>query len=83
MKQLRIVHSIANQGNVLISDQPLSLLLKASPLIDELSLYDVVNSPGVAADLSHICTGAVCATMSSIGVDEGIDETGLANAIAL
>ncbi|KAG0637709.1 lactate/malate dehydrogenase, partial [Tuber brumale] len=34
--------------------QPLSLLLKASPLVDELALYDVVNSPGVAADLSHI-----------------------------
>ncbi|KAI4235140.1 MAG: hypothetical protein L6R40_006539 [Gallowayella cf. fulva] len=34
--------------------QPLSLLLKASPLIDELSLFDVVNTPGVTADLSHI-----------------------------
>ncbi|BDD56490.1 hypothetical protein MPDQ_006425 [Monascus purpureus] len=38
--------------------QPLSLLLKASPLVDELSLYDVVNTPGVAADLSHISTAA-------------------------
>lgn len=38
--------------------QPLSLLLKASPLIDELSLYDVVNTPGVTADLSHISTPA-------------------------
>lgn len=36
--------------------QPLSLLLKLSPYVDELALYDVVNSPGVAADLSHICT---------------------------
>ncbi|KCV68155.1 malate dehydrogenase, NAD-dependent [Fonticula alba] len=34
--------------------QPLSLLLKSSPLVDHLSLYDVVNTPGVAADLSHI-----------------------------
>ncbi|KAF2718663.1 malate DEHYDROGENASE, NAD-dependent [Polychaeton citri CBS 116435] len=34
--------------------QPLSLLLKASPLVDQLALYDVVNTPGVAADLSHI-----------------------------
>ncbi|KAG6088664.1 hypothetical protein E4U30_001875 [Claviceps sp. LM220 group G6] len=34
--------------------QPLSLLLKTSPLVDELALYDVVNTPGVAADLSHI-----------------------------
>ena len=39
--------------------QPLSLLLKASPLIDELSLYDVVNTPGVTADLSHISSIAV------------------------
>jgi len=38
--------------------QPLSLLLKASPHIDELSLYDVVNTPGVATDLSHISTPA-------------------------
>ena len=37
--------------------QPLSLLLKLSPLIGELSLYDVANTPGVAADLSHISTG--------------------------
>jgi malate dehydrogenase len=34
--------------------QPLSLLLAISPLVDELSLYDVVNTPGVGADLSHI-----------------------------
>ncbi|KAI4165824.1 MAG: hypothetical protein LQ342_000767 [Letrouitia transgressa] len=38
--------------------QPLSLLLKTSPLIDELSLYDVVNTPGVTADLSHISSVA-------------------------
>ncbi|KAI9810961.1 MAG: hypothetical protein M1827_005692 [Pycnora praestabilis] len=38
--------------------QPLSLLLKASPLIDQLALYDVVNTPGVAADLSHISSVA-------------------------
>lgn len=38
--------------------QPLSLLLKACPLIDELALYDVVNTPGVATDLSHISTPA-------------------------
>ncbi|TDL26869.1 NAD-malate dehydrogenase [Rickenella mellea] len=34
--------------------QPLSLLLKVNPLITELGLYDIVNTPGVAADLSHI-----------------------------
>ncbi|RSH93300.1 hypothetical protein EHS25_007654 [Saitozyma podzolica] len=38
--------------------QPLSLLLKLNPLITELSLYDVVNALGVAADLSHIATPA-------------------------
>lgn len=36
--------------------QPLSLLLKANPFIGDLALYDVVNVPGVAADLSHINT---------------------------
>ncbi|KAH7041129.1 lactate/malate dehydrogenase [Microdochium trichocladiopsis] len=38
--------------------QPLSLLLKLNPLVDELALYDVVNTPGVATDLSHISTAA-------------------------
>ncbi|XP_043280254.1 malate dehydrogenase, mitochondrial [Venturia canescens] len=38
--------------------QPLSMLLKNSPLVTELSLYDIVNTPGVAADLSHIDTPA-------------------------
>uniref|UniRef100_T1J6F4 Malate dehydrogenase, mitochondrial n=1 Tax=Strigamia maritima TaxID=126957 RepID=T1J6F4_STRMM len=36
--------------------QPLSLLLKTSPLIKELFLYDIVHTLGVAADLSHIET---------------------------
>mmetsp|Transcript_10085 Transcript_10085/g.13147 ORF Transcript_10085/g.13147 Transcript_10085/m.13147 type:complete len:331 (-) Transcript_10085:252-1244(-) len=36
--------------------QPLSLLTKSNPLVTELSLFDVVNTPGVAADISHICT---------------------------
>ncbi|KAI1752252.1 malate dehydrogenase [Xylaria castorea] len=38
--------------------QPLSLLLKLCPYVDELALYDVVNTPGVAADLSHISSTA-------------------------
>lgn len=38
--------------------QPLSLLLKQSSLVTELSLYDMVNTPGVAKDLSHINTPA-------------------------
>ncbi|CAG7851248.1 Malate dehydrogenase, cytoplasmic [Serendipita indica DSM 11827] len=38
--------------------QPVSLLLKTNPLITKLSLFDIVNTPGVAADLSHISTPA-------------------------
>ena len=34
--------------------QPLSLLLKLSPLVNELALYDRNRAPGVAVDLSHI-----------------------------
>lgn len=39
--------------------QPLSLLLKLNPLVSHLSLYDIVHTPGVAADLSHCSTNAV------------------------
>lgn len=39
--------------------QPLSLLLKNSPLITQLHLYDIAHTVGVAADLSHIDTQAV------------------------
>lgn len=38
--------------------QPLSLLMKMNPDVSHLSLYDIVNTPGVAADLSHINTKA-------------------------
>jgi lactate/malate dehydrogenase, NAD binding domain len=34
--------------------QPLSMLLKLSNDIDELACYDIVGTPGVAADLSHV-----------------------------
>lgn len=34
--------------------QSLSLLLKMDPKVTELSLFDVLRTPGVAADLSHI-----------------------------
>ncbi|KAJ1831711.1 Malate dehydrogenase, cytoplasmic [Coemansia sp. RSA 2711] len=36
--------------------QPLSLLLKANPRVTELGLYDIHNTPGVAADVGHINT---------------------------
>uniref|UniRef100_U5EL58 Malate dehydrogenase, mitochondrial n=1 Tax=Corethrella appendiculata TaxID=1370023 RepID=U5EL58_9DIPT len=56
--------STSSQNNVKVAvcgasggiGQPLSLLLKQSPLVTELSLYDIVHTPGVAADLSHIET---------------------------
>ena len=35
--------------------QPLSLLLRLNPLVSDLRLYDVVNTPGIAKDLEHIC----------------------------
>lgn len=39
--------------------QPLAMLMKMNPLVSVLHLYDVVNAPGVTADLSHMDTGAV------------------------
>ncbi|KAK2987434.1 hypothetical protein RJ640_018571 [Escallonia rubra] len=39
--------------------QPLALLMKMNPLVSVLHLYDVVNAPGVTADISHMDTGAV------------------------
>ncbi|KAJ1891843.1 hypothetical protein LPJ66_006693 [Kickxella alabastrina] len=38
--------------------QPLSLLMKLNTSITKLNLYDIVNVPGVAADISHIATNA-------------------------
>ena len=46
--------------------QPLSLLLKADPLVSGLSLY-VVNTPGVAADLSHCNTPATVTGVTGVG----------------
>lgn len=34
----------------------MSLLIKQSPLVSHLALYDIAHTPGVAADLSHINT---------------------------
>lgn len=39
--------------------QPLALLLKQTPGIKQLNLFDLANTAGIAADLSHICTPAV------------------------
>ncbi|KAF2639085.1 malate dehydrogenase [Massarina eburnea CBS 473.64] len=52
--------------------QPLSLLLKADVNVTELALYDVVNTPGVAADLSHISSPAV--VTGYLPKDEGLKQ---------
>uniref|UniRef100_H0X138 Malate dehydrogenase n=2 Tax=Otolemur garnettii TaxID=30611 RepID=H0X138_OTOGA len=54
--------------------QPLSLLLKNSPLVSRLTLYDIAHTPGVAADLSHIETRATV---------KGTGHTGLGDCISL
>jgi len=53
--------------------QPLSLLMKACPLVDELALYDVVNTPGVAADLSHI--SSIAKISGYLPKDDGLKHT--------
>lgn len=53
--QLKKVAVLGAAGGI---GQPLSLLLKLNPLVTKLSLFDIVNTPGVAADLSHINTNA-------------------------
>ncbi|ODV64235.1 malate dehydrogenase [Ascoidea rubescens DSM 1968] len=53
--------------------QPLSLLFKLSPYVDELSLYDVVNAPGVGADLAHICTK--CKVSSYLPANDGLKKS--------
>ena len=45
--------------------QPLALLLKMQPLIAELALYDIANTNGVAADLSHCNTPVQVSTPAS------------------
>ncbi|ODV85189.1 hypothetical protein CANARDRAFT_28483 [[Candida] arabinofermentans NRRL YB-2248] len=57
--------------------QPLSLMLKLNPFIDDLALFDVVNVPGVATDLSHIDTN--CKITHHLKSDN--DGTGLATAL--
>ncbi|KAI8325104.1 malate dehydrogenase, NAD-dependent [Martensiomyces pterosporus] len=38
--------------------QPLSLLLKLNTNVTKLNLYDIVNVPGVAKDVSHVATNS-------------------------
>lgn len=48
--------------------QPLSLLLKLNPAVTKLNLYDIVHTPGVAADLGH------CETKSKVTGFVGEDQ---------
>lgn len=48
--------------------QSLSLLMKMSPAVGELALYDVMGTPGVAADVSHVNTKAI--TKGFMGDDQ-------------
>lgn len=48
--------------------QPLSLLLKQSPIINQLAIYDIAPvTPGVVADLSHMDTNSN--VTSHVGLD--------------
>lgn len=59
--------------------QPLSLLLKHSPLVSHLACYDIAPfTPGVAADLSHINTPAkVTGHVGAEQLDEAVKDANL------
>ena len=62
--------------------QPLSLLLKLSPQVSELSCYDIVGTPGVAADLSHIPSNStVTGNLPSAGTWPPTHNTGIEAAL--
>ncbi|SCV05235.1 LANO_0H03026g1_1 [Lachancea nothofagi CBS 11611] len=53
--------------------QPLSLLLKMSPYVSRLALYDLRLAPGVARDLSHINTNSKCTGYDKDELREALD----------
>jgi malate dehydrogenase len=54
--------------------QPLSLLLKLNPKVKELTCFDVAPvTPGVAADLSHICTDSKCTGFTGDELKSALD----------
>ncbi|CAJ1946226.1 unnamed protein product [Cylindrotheca closterium] len=62
--------------------QPLSLLMKLSPQVTELSCYDIVGTAGVAADLSHIpSNSSVTGHLPSAGTWPPTHDTGLEAAL--
>jgi len=54
----RAERSVAVLGAAGGIGQPMSLLLKADPLVTSLRLYDIRGAPGVAADISHVNTAS-------------------------
>jgi malate dehydrogenase len=68
MTQARKASNVAVLGAAGGIGQPLGLLMKMSPLVSQLSLYDIANTPGVAADISHVNTNAM--TKGYAGDDE-------------
>ncbi|KAH7387750.1 hypothetical protein KP509_16G039200 [Ceratopteris richardii] len=55
LKHSRKVAILGAAGGI---GQPLAMLMKLNPLVSSLSLYDIANTPGVAADVSHVNTRA-------------------------
>eukprot|EP00429_Kryptoperidinium_foliaceum_P133979 CAMPEP_0176271958 /NCGR_PEP_ID=MMETSP0121_2-20121125/45468_1 /TAXON_ID=160619 /ORGANISM="Kryptoperidinium foliaceum, Strain CCMP 1326" /LENGTH=393 /DNA_ID=CAMNT_0017612119 /DNA_START=67 /DNA_END=1244 /DNA_ORIENTATION=+ len=54
--------------------QPLSLLMKLNPRVTALTCFDVAPvTPGVAADLSHIATGAKTTGFTGDGLKKALD----------
>ena len=47
---MKYIHGVLSATGI---GQPLSMLLKLNPAVTKLNLYDIVHTPGVAADLSH------------------------------
>lgn len=53
--------------------QPLSLLMKLNPRVTALTCFDVAPvTPGVAADLSHIATGAKTTGFTGDGLKKAL-----------
>ncbi|CAM38349.1 malate dehydrogenase [Leishmania braziliensis MHOM/BR/75/M2904] len=57
--------------------QPLALLLKNNAHVKELKLYDIKGAPGVAADLSHICSSAKVTGYSQEELNKAVQNTDL------
>merc|ERR1712037_235940 len=65
--------SVAVMGAAGGIGQPLSMLLKLNPAVSKLALYDIVATPGGAADLSHIETpGRVSGFVGADGLEASL-----------